>query len=75
MSIRLVKIFGIPVEVNYSWALVCLLYVFLMSRQFGGVSPGWQWAMAVAATALFFLSVLALFTYLSVIAVNSKKNS
>ena len=70
MSVRLAKIFGIPIEVNYSWALVCLLYVFLMSRQFGGVSPGWQWAMAVAATALFFLSVLAHELAHSVVAVH-----
>ncbi len=70
MSIRLARIFGIPVEVNYSWVLVCLLYVFLMSRQFGGVASGWQWAMAVAATVLFFLSVLAHELAHSVVAVH-----
>ena len=70
MSLRLGKIFGIPIEVNYSWVLVCLLYIFLMSRQFGDISPGWQWVMAVTATALFFLSVLAHELAHSVVAVH-----
>jgi len=62
-SIRLGKIWGIPIGINYSWIFVFLLFIFLMSEQFGDTFPGWpltqRWAVAVITTVLFFLSVLA----------------
>jgi Zn-dependent protease len=62
-SIRLGKIFGIPIGINYSWLIVFLFFIFLIARQFGDISPDWtlpqRWATAVITTVLFFMSVLA----------------
>lgn len=61
-SIRLGRIFGIPLGINYSWLIVFALVIFLMSSNFQDMYPRWtaesRWAVAVLATALFFLSVL-----------------
>lgn len=62
-SIRLGKILGIPIGINYSWLIVFLLFIYLMARQFGDISPDWtlpqRWSIAVVTTVLFFMSVLA----------------
>jgi Zn-dependent protease len=62
-SLRLCRIFGIPIEVNVSWILVFLLLTYLLAGQFEDVRPRWSaaqtWSVAVAAVVLFFLSVLA----------------
>ena len=62
-SIRLGKIFGIPIGVNYSWIFVFILFIFLLARQFSQEPLGWDapqaWAIAFVTTVLFFLSVLA----------------
>ena len=62
-SLRLGRIFGIPVEVNVSWILVFLLLTYLLAGQFDDVRPHWTaaqtWSVAVVAVVLFFLSVLA----------------
>ncbi|MDE2780466.1 MAG: site-2 protease family protein [Chloroflexota bacterium] len=62
-SIRLGKIFGIPLGINYSWLIVFGLVIFLMSSRFEEVYPYWpvasRWSVAILTTALFFLSVLA----------------
>ena len=62
-SLRLIKIFGIPVEINFSWIFVFLFVTYLLSSQFGHTHPGWpvvqQWGLALTTAALFFLSVLA----------------
>ncbi|MCI0893338.1 MAG: site-2 protease family protein [Chloroflexi bacterium] len=62
-SLRLIKIFGIPVEINFSWIFIFLLVTYLLGSQFGHTHPGWpvaqQWGLAVTTSALFFLSVLA----------------
>jgi Zn-dependent protease len=62
-SIRLGKILGIPIGINYSWLFIFLLFIFLMSRQFGEMFPFWsppqRWVVAVITTVLFFMSVLA----------------
>lgn len=61
-SIRLGRIFGIPLGVNYSWLIVFFLVIFLMSSNFQDIYPRWsaesRWAVAVLTTLLFFLSVL-----------------
>ena len=61
-SIRLGKIFGIPLGINYSWLIVFVLVIFLMSSNFQDMYPRWtaesRWAVAVLTTVLFFLSVL-----------------
>ena len=61
-SIRLGKVFGIPLGINYSWLIVFGLVIFLMSARFGDMYPQWplasRWVIAVVTTALFFLSVV-----------------
>lgn len=61
-SIRLGKIFGIPLGINYSWLIVFVLVIFLMSSNFQDMYPRWsdesRWAVAVLTTVLFFVSVL-----------------
>ena len=61
-SIRLGKIFGIPLGINYSWLIVFVLVIFLMSSNFQDMYPRWsdesRWTVAVLTTVLFFLSVL-----------------
>lgn len=61
-TIRLGKIFGIPLGINYSWLIVFGLVIFLMSARFSEFYPHWplasRWAVAVLTTVLFFLSVL-----------------
>jgi Zn-dependent protease len=62
-SIRLGKILGIPIGVNYSWILIFLLFTYLLSSQFADSYPQWptaqRWSIAVVTSILFFLSVLA----------------
>ena len=59
-SIRLGRIWGIPIGINYTWVVGFLLFIFLMSRQFADVFPGPErWLIAIITTVLFFLSVLA----------------
>ena len=61
-QIRIGKIFGIPVGINYSWLIVFALVVYLMSSNFQDMYPWWttesRWTMAALTTVLFFLSVL-----------------
>ncbi len=61
-SIRLGKIFGIPLGINYSWLIVFALAIFLMTARFGELYPQWslvsRCAVAVVTTIFFFGSVL-----------------
>ena len=56
------RIFGIPIELNYSWVLVYLLLTFLLAQQFEESRLGWtaahRWSVAMVIVVLFFLSVL-----------------
>ena len=62
-SIRLVKVFGIPIEINFSWIFIFLLITYLLANQFGQFHRDWpvmgQLALAVVIAVAFFLSVLA----------------
>lgn len=62
-SIKLGKIWGIPIGVNYSWIFIFLLLLFIMSNRFDGLYPQWArpqiWAIAAFTTVLFFASVVA----------------
>ena len=62
-SLRIGRVFGIPIEVNASWAVVFLLLTFLLAQQFGDSDLGWptaqRWLVAVAVVVLVFVSVLA----------------
>jgi Zn-dependent protease len=61
-SLRLGKIFGIPVEVNISWILVFLLLTYLLAGEFEDARLRWptfqRWSVAMVTVVLFFLSVL-----------------
>ena len=61
-SIRLGRLFGIPIEVNVSWVFAFLLFTFLISEQFDNNRLHWpdaqRWLVAAFTVILFFLSVL-----------------
>jgi Zn-dependent protease len=61
-SLRLGRIFGIPIEVNVSWLFVFALLTFLLANQFEDSRLRWgeahRWSVAVITVVLFFLSVL-----------------
>ena len=62
-SIRLGRILGIPIEVNFSWILIFALLTYLLVGQFDDSRLGWslvqRWGVAMITVVLFFLSVLA----------------
>ena len=62
-SIRVGKIFGIPIQVNYSWIFIFLLFTYVLAGNFGDIYPRWpaaqRWSVAALTAILFFLSVLA----------------
>jgi Zn-dependent protease len=62
-SLRLGRVFGIPIEINISWVLVFLLLTYLLAGQFDDARLRWpaaqRWSAAMIIVVLFFLSVLA----------------
>ena len=62
-TVRVAKIFGIPIEIHFSWIFVFLLITLLLGNQFGHFHPTWtvlgRWTLALAISVLFFASVLA----------------
>ena len=62
-SIKLFRVFGIRVGASPSWFLVLFLFLYTLSRSFDRIlvdsSNTVTYAVAVAATLLFFLSLLA----------------
>ncbi|MBI4234213.1 MAG: site-2 protease family protein [Chloroflexi bacterium] len=62
MSIRLGKVWGIPLGINYTWFVVLLLVIFSLASQFRSVFPEWaayqHWGLAIVTSLLFFASVL-----------------
>ena len=62
-SLRLGRVFGIPVEINITWVIIFLLLTYLLVDQFSSSRPWWpvyqQWGVAMITVVLFFLSVLA----------------
>ena len=62
-SLRLGRVFGIPIEINISWVLVFLLLTYLLAEQFDDARLRWpvaqRWTVAMGTVVLFFLSVLA----------------
>jgi Zn-dependent protease len=62
-SVRLFKVKGIPVGVNWTWILVFVLVFWSLGREmfpatYPGLSGATYLAMAVIATVLFFASIL-----------------
>ena len=62
-SLRLGRVFGIPIEVHISWLFVFLLLTFLLADEFEDVRLRWaagqRWTVAIITVVLLFLSVLA----------------
>lgn len=62
-GIKLGRIFGINVRVDWSWLLIFLLITWNLAAVFGQMQPGWttamRWGIGLLASLLFFLSVLA----------------
>jgi len=62
-SLRLGRVFGIPIEVNFSWIFVFLLLTYLLAGQFEDARLRWpvaqRWSVAMLTVVLFFLSALA----------------
>lgn len=62
-TLRLGRIFGIPIEINITWLIIFLLLTWLLANRFDSPSLRWpvaqQWTVAVITAALFFLSILA----------------
>lgn len=61
--IRLGRVHGISIHVNFSWLLIFALVSWSLSLTFGQIHPEWtiqmRWGMAMLAAFLFFVSVLA----------------
>ena len=61
-GIRIAKLFGIKIRVDWSWLLILLLVVWNLSSAFAQIHPDWSttFSIAMGATAaiLFFFSVL-----------------
>lgn len=61
-GIRLFKIFGITIRIDWSWLLILILVVWNLSSAFSQVHSDWSTAftilMGVTAGLIFFLSVL-----------------
>ena len=62
-SISVGKIFGIPIQVNYSWVFIFLLFTYVLANSFDDFDSGGpaaqRWSVAALTAVLFFLSVLA----------------
>jgi Zn-dependent protease len=61
-SIRLIRVFGIPIGVNWSWFVVLFLVIYSLTGYYKEVLPGnddtGAFALATASALLFFLSIL-----------------
>jgi Zn-dependent protease/CBS domain-containing protein len=63
-SVRIGRIFGIDIKLDYSWFLVLVLTTWSLAGQyFPDMYPGWSslmyWVLGLATASLFFASVLA----------------
>lgn len=62
-GVRLGKIFGIDIRVDWSWFVIFLLITWSLGITFGQIHRDWtfelRWGLAVLASLLFFVSVLA----------------
>jgi Zn-dependent protease/CBS domain-containing protein len=60
---RLGKIFGIDIDIDWSWLLIFALVSWSLASSLGQAHPDWaafmQWGVALAAALLFFASILA----------------
>ena len=61
-GIRIAKLFGIKIRIDWSWLLILLLVVWNLAVVFSQIHPDWGMTLtitiAISAALLFFLSVL-----------------
>jgi Zn-dependent protease len=61
-SIRLIRVFGIPIGVNWSWFLILFLLIYSLTGYYKDVIAGNEdsgaFALATASALLFFVSIL-----------------
>jgi len=61
-GIRIGRILGIPIYLDFSWILIFGLVTLSMGRQLTSQFPGWtseeQWSLGVLTSLLFFASVV-----------------
>jgi Zn-dependent protease/CBS domain-containing protein len=62
-GLRIGRLFGISISVDWSWLLICWLIMWNLATGFAQVHPTWEaglsWGLALVAALLFFASVLA----------------
>ncbi len=62
-GIKVARIFGINIRIDWSWLLIFFLVTWNLATVFGEVHSGWavelRWGIAIIASLLFFGSVLA----------------
>jgi Zn-dependent protease len=62
-GIRLGRVLGINIRIDWSWLIILLLITWNLSAAFGQYHANWlpgaRWGLAVVAALLFFLSLLA----------------
>ena len=62
-GVRLGKIFGIDIHIDWSWFLIFMLVTWSLAATFGQLHREWtvemRWGLAFIASFLFFVSVLA----------------
>ncbi len=62
-GLKIGRIFGINIRIDWSWILIFLLVSWNLSAEFGNLHKDWgvalRWGTAVLAALLFFASVLA----------------
>ena len=61
-DIKLGRVFGIDIGLNYSWFLIALLIVLSVASEFSAAHKDWSqgliWSLAVVTALLFFVSLL-----------------
>jgi Zn-dependent protease len=61
-GLKLGRVMGIPIFVNWSWVLIFFLFTVMLESQFSTEHPGWtptqHWGLAALASLLLFGSVL-----------------
>src|SRR5207247_10066423 len=61
-QIKLFRIFGIQIGLNYSWLLIAVLVVLSLAGQFAATNRQWGtnviWAMAILSALLFFAAIV-----------------
>jgi Zn-dependent protease/CBS domain-containing protein len=62
-GLRLGRLFGISINIDWSWLLIFFLVTWNLATSFAQIHPAWEpaltWGLGIVAALLFFASVLA----------------